>query len=492
MKLTIFTIFFFGSFFVRILRWLGIIQQKEYRFDRLMLFMKSYEGKQEFYRLLPKKSDFSKTGLKRPKITLRSASIGFIFSTIFILFLIVVLLLAYLIPSLLFTILFFIICLLILLTCIPFILIISIIPTTIIASFKTHLELLKAKSKFRKTKPMIIGITGSYGKTSTKIFLAHVLERKFSVFKTPKSFNIKYSVAKSINDGYLDQEIAIIEYAAYKTGEIKNLTSWFKPKLAVVTGLTEQHLGLFGSLSAIIQAKAELVESLDLGSTVICNGYDPGALRIFEMSRNKKDLKLVSINEQHDQVKIFKTHLNKKGELVFVWNGQQVLTKLMGMHYIQTVKLVIAVATELDLKDEEIVSALSNFIPNEKFIYSYTLDSGATVVDDGGTSNPKGFEAAISLASKVNAKEKTLITPGIIDLGLRSDDIHKDLAERSQQIFSNVLYVGEVGSKQFGEAFGDNFEQVQSEVEKKIAEISSDNLVLVEGRMPAWVKKVLK
>lgn len=491
MKISLLLILFFGSFFVRILRWLGIVQQKEYRLDRLSLFLKSSEGKDEIKRIVPKKADFTRTGLKRPKMTARSISVGAVFTSIFLVLIIGLILAATIVGSLVFAVPLIIIGLIVLLFLIPYLLLVAVVPTTIVANIKTRIELSKAKSKINKVKPIIIGITGSYGKTSTKIFLSHVLERKFSVFKTPKSYNTKYSVAKSINDGYTNQEIVIIEYAAYKTGEIKKLAEWFKPKLAVITGLTEQHLGLFGSLSAIIQAKAELVESLASGSTVVCNGYDPGALRIFDMSVNKAELKLVSVNAKHDQVKIFKAHLNKKGELVFVWNGQQVITKLMGIHYLQTVKMVIAVSSELGLTDEQIVSALSDFVPDEKFIYSYTLDSGAVVVDDGGTSNPKGFEAAISLASEVNAKQKTLITQGILDLGTRSDDIHKELAEQAQKVFSNVLYVGEVGSQQFNQEFGDNFENTQLEVVKKIKEIGSDNLVLVEGRMPSWVTKVL-
>ena len=95
----------------------------------------------------------------------------------------------------------------------------SVLPTSIIYAVRVWIELMLAKSKVQKTKPLIIGITGSYGKTSTKILLSSVLKKKFSVFRTPKSYNTKFSVARSINRGYRGEQVMVLEYGAYKKGE---------------------------------------------------------------------------------------------------------------------------------------------------------------------------------------------------------------------------------------------------------------------------------
>ncbi|MBU0975016.1 hypothetical protein KKD03_04940 [Patescibacteria group bacterium] len=511
MKILSILLLFLTSFFIRASRWLSIVQQKEYRLDRLILFIKTVEGKKELLRLIPKKKDFSKTGLKRPKITMRIllvAGLFFIQFSFLIIFL-VMLLVVFFSPARLGIIAYFIVGLLLCLIFIPALVVIAILPTSVVSSIRIFIELVRAKAKVKKSNPKIIGITGSYGKTSTKMILAKVLEKKYSVFKTPKSYNNRFSVARSINKAFQNQEIMIIEYGAYKKGEIKTLASWFKPNLAVITGLAKQHLGLFGTIESVIRAKAELIKALDPGSIVVCNGNDKGVVKICKLgaglisdldlsadSKSGKNLKIIEANEENKDLFIIKAHLNKAGKLLFVFAGQQVNTNLMGMHYLEIIRMVILVAKEFGVSDRDIVDAISSFVPDDKFIFSYKLNSGSLVIDDGGTSNPKGFVAAINLASSIEVSKKILITSGIVDLGSESESIHENLAKKAVKVFATVLYVGESGKEQFLSVFGEKFfngesADDQAKITNFLSNTSNREMILIEGRMPGWIKQYI-
>lgn len=498
MKTLVLLAFLFTSFFVRALRWLGILQQKEYRFDRIILFLSSSEGLKELLRIFPKKSDFSKTGLKRPKVTQRSFLMGltFILVSIFYINTSVAFGKGFLIQwypyPLWYNFLLFIVVLFIYLVLIPFFVMLSAVPTVLLAYVKTYKRLYQAKKVLSAKKPIIVGITGSYGKTSTKILLNHVLGKQYSVFKTPKSFNTKYSVAESVVSGYKGEQIALIEYAAYKKGEIRELAKWIQPNMAIITGLTKQHVGLFGSLEEIISAKAELVASLPKKAVVICNVYDQKTQEIYETGKVENKAELVAVSPDLGKAKLSDVKIDSEGKLQFKWGENTVKTQLIGAQYIEVVHLVIVTALHFEMKKEQIIEALESFNPHEKFILSYKLVSGAKVIDDGDTSNPKGFSAIITLGKSYKANRKILVTPGIVDLGDDSKQIHSDLAVQSQKVFDSVVYVGESGIEEFKSVFGDELLTSEEQLREVVSTLNETDLVIIEGRMPAWALKYLR
>jgi UDP-N-acetylmuramoyl-tripeptide--D-alanyl-D-alanine ligase len=498
MKTTIILLIFISAFAVRLSRWLSRVQQKEYRLDRMILYLKTKEGVKELLRLLPISDDFTRHGFIRPRVTPRIMIISLLFLLVTWIFykfyfgisnyLVVGVLNGSLAPSIfnggfLVVLIFGLVLYLIL---IPFLVMLSVVPTALIASVGVHFTLVSAAKIFRKGSPKVIGITGSYGKTSTKLLLTHVLSQKYSVFKTPKSFNTKYSVARSILKNYKNEQIAIIEYAAYKKGEIKVLTDWFQPDIAVITGLTEQHLGLFGSLEEIINAKAELVASLKSGSTVICNAYNPDTLRIYEEGTKGKKLRKIEVRPNVNQF-----GLDNEGRLLLRWQNQKIRTKFIGLHYTEVIETVRAICKELGLSDDEIFTSISRFVPDDKFIYAYLHNNGAKIISDGDTSNPKGFEAVINLAKHLKFERKILITAGIVDLGERSSEIHLNLAKKSKRVFDRVMYVGESGKKEFEEIFGQALMDKEVQWQAVVKGLTKDDLLVVEGKIPSWAKKEL-
>jgi UDP-N-acetylmuramoyl-tripeptide--D-alanyl-D-alanine ligase len=464
-------------FLVRWSRWLAVVQQKEYRIDRISAFIKSREGLRDFLRIWPRSSDFTRTGLKRPVKTARALLVGAISAGVTGLVILLATILFQstlaILSAFLFTYIF-----------VPIILFISCLPTAVAAEILTLKTLKQAQQKLQKGKPMVIGVGGSYGKTSTKHLLHHVLSQKFSVFVTPKSHNTKYSIAKSICLNYTDQKIALLEYGAYKIGEIEYLTNWFPVQLAIETGFTLQHLGIFGSEENSLHAESELIAALPQNGKVFCNSEDPGAAKICEYGREKNQAEVVSYSGPNSAVIFSKLWLNEMGELEFMWNDKEVHTHLIGKHYRVNIQGVIAVAKELGMSDEEVISALESFVPNSSFVRSQKLVSGALLIDDGGTSNPKGFAAAIELAEAIKKTNKILFTSGIVDLGDKSAAVHKELATAAKKVFSQVVHLGVDGQAEFAEVFAENLITQETDIVPVLAQIDKNTLILIEGKIP--------
>lgn len=478
----IFLFFILGALIgIRWLRWLGVVQQKEYRWYRLRHFITTDEGQRELIRLLPQKSDFSRTGLKRPKFTPR---IGFIaVVSLFLMFIIVKLL-----PLLL--------SLIIIWFFIPLLVLLAILPSSLIHYLVTLVYTSRAQQLLNQVKPTIIGITGSFGKTSTKLVLQHVLSQKFSVFATQKSFNTQLSLARDICQRYSQEKLVIIEFAAYRLGEIAWLAQRFQPHLAVITGLTDQHLALFGSREKIIEAKSELVQALPKDAMVFINAKSPGTRLIAHKGQADRVKPYCDINSN---LAVAQVKLNDQAQLCFTYKDQRVKTQLVGRQYLAACCAAIEVAQHLGLSQTEIIQALETFNPanySEYFVQFYQSRQGLWVLDDGRSSNPAGFKAALQLAVEIeqqkNINRIILITAGIVDLGSRSEEIHAQLAQQARPIIDKVFYLGQPGQAQFQQVFTQDLSTQVDQIKHQLSQLDKNDMVVIEGLIPLWLKNYLR
>ncbi|MFZ5376950.1 MAG: Mur ligase family protein [Patescibacteria group bacterium] len=463
---------------IRILRWVSILQQKEYRFDRLWLFLKTKEGNKELLKVLPRIDEITRVGLKRPVKTSRSiflSALAFMTSTIF-----------YLLVGnhdygWVLSMLFYLF--------LPILIVVINAPSEIIKFLLIQRSIAEAKSILKVGKPLIIGITGSYGKTTSKLLLTHVLSNKYSVFCTPKSYNTKYSLPQSIINHYRNQEVAILEYAAYTLGEIEFLAKHFPPQMVAITGFTVQHLGLFGSEKNIINAKAELVLALPKDGKLFCNAANPGVVKICQAGGRHDFIAYTGERAAvfFEDVKLI------NGRLQFRWNGSQIKTNLIGLHYLDAVKLSIAVAESLGLSQKEIVSALESFLPDSSFVRLQLMKGGALVIDDGFSSNPVGFKAALELLRSFanSGKRLYLLTGGIVDLGERSSAIHSELAKQASEFVDRVFYTGSVGKEEFQSILAEKLVTDPVQIDQEIDLLSNNQVILLEGRVTKSLEKKL-
>jgi UDP-N-acetylmuramoyl-tripeptide--D-alanyl-D-alanine ligase len=504
----------------RTVRLLALIQQKEYRFDRWLLFWQSPEGKRELWKVLPARSDLTRRGFRRPKLTLRLLTVALTLAALLwlllaaIAFQMVLQLEALPLDSALnFTSSLWmgVLGLLLLLLSLPVWISLATLPSVLAAELVTSQALSTAQQKI-SGKARVIGITGSYGKTSTKQLLAAVLSSEDRVFSTERSFNTCFSVARSISEKYRGEPLAVIEYAAYTKGEIAKLARWIPPDTAVITGLTEQHLGLFGSLDAIITAKSELVAALPPNGTVFYNSDDPGAEQIV-LRAGRSDLAVIAYSglalaptvDELGRLRVtvpaglLSASTEKKAavgskdsaRVRSLGKKMSVQTKLVGKQYAATVAAAVAVAQKFGVLDRNLVSSLESFEPTDNFISTYVLPSGTQVIDDGGSCNPAGFLAACELAVSLEKRPRWLLFSGVVDLAEEESRIHRELAIAAQPIFERVLYVGAAGKTAFFEVFGERLVDDQAEIQSLLQELPARGLLVIEGRMPGWLQPYL-
>lgn len=464
---------------LRVVRWVALVQQKEYRLDRIVAFLQTPAGSAEAQRWIPPVNELKRGSVRRPYLTARAVitlAITAVSEGVLSLGWVVVA------QQLELSNVLFFAGFVLLYISVPTVVICVAVPQTMLVQWYASWLLSKAGKKLENSTSLVIGITGSYGKTSTKLLLAHVLSAKKAVFFTPRSFNTRLSIAQCVLDSYSGQELAIIEYGAYKVGEIAAIAARLQPTTAVLTGFAPQHLGLFGSEAAILTAKQELVQALPHKATVYL--------------ANTSAEKILPAEIRPDLQRVYCEGLDltgslENGYLVVHTPKIRVVTRLVGLQYLETLKTVWAVARAVGVTKEQIITQLQSFVPPSQFIQKEALKSGAAVINDGGTANPQGFLAAIALLSQLTAAgKKYLVTPGIVDLGSQSGAVHAQLAAEAKAVASEIWHLGSEGRHEFTTVFGQQYLSDQDVITGAFSRLKKGDILLIEGRMPAWFEQL--
>lgn len=321
---------------------------------------------------------------------------------------------------------------------------------------------LEAKLKLKKRPDLIkIGITGSYGKTSTKYMLNAILSKKYNVCMTPHSFNTLIGVSKVVND-YLksENEVLIIEMGARNVGDIKELTEFTNPKYAVITNIGSQHMLSFGSIANIEKTKNELIEGLPEDGYAVFFGENEGAYRLYEKCPVRKD---VVGNVENSRIKASRIRVGKKRtSFVLTIDGKEekFITKLVGKHNVNNLLLCVDMALELGLGIEDIKSAIAELKPIPHRLEIKENQNGITILDDSYNASVEGVEAALEVLSKFNSN-RIVITPGLVELGHIEKEENYNFGEKISKVADYVIIVNRV-----------NLEAIKSGLEKSNFDMS--------------------
>lgn len=288
-----------------------------------------------------------------------------------------------------------------------------------------------------------IGITGSYGKTSTKFYLNKLLSAKYNVLMTPESFNTTMGVVKTVR-GSLNAtyDFFICEMGAKGVGEIKEICDIVKPKHSMITSIGEQHLETFKSVDNIIKTKFEIADCITDGIAFL--NYDN------EYIKNKAiDKNVISYGLSGD-TDYYADHITVtvKGTSFTVHHGEEkgdFSTKLIGEHNVQNIVGAIAAANTLGVSFAELKTPVRRLeaVPHRMEI----IDKGGTVIiDDAFNSNPAGAKAALDTLALMEGY-KILITPGMVELGEREYDLNKAFGVQAAEVCDYVIAVGEKQTK---------------------------------------------
>lgn len=277
----------------------------------------------------------------------------------------------------------------------------------------------KSKKKLYSMNDLkVIGITGSYGKTTVKRILGTILSEKYKVCITPSSYNTPLGLAKTILSKLeKTDEIFIAEMGAKQRNDIKELCFMVKPSVGVITGIGNQHLLTFGSLEAIAQTKAELAEYVtDNNGKLYINTDSEKAQKIAEKFNNSKQ---ISLNSNKNEIFVENVKTTKAGSsFELCYNGERVNCKtiLLGNHNISNILLASRVAVDLGLTLKEISAGISKLVTVPHRLEIIKSTSQYTIIDDAYNSSVEGSKASLDVLSKFTGK-KIVITPGLVELG---------------------------------------------------------------------------
>jgi UDP-N-acetylmuramoyl-tripeptide--D-alanyl-D-alanine ligase len=305
--------------------------------------------------------------------------------------------------------------------------------------YRNQFVLKKAKEKIAGRKDLIIiGITGSYGKTSTKEFLAAILSKKFKVLKTDKHQNSEIGISQCILDNLASEhQVFVVEMGAYGVGGIKLLCDIVRPKIGILTGINEQHLSLFGSQANIIQTKYELIKSLPKDGLAIFNGDNKYCQELFRTTGAKKKIYKTSkeTSEMSLQPDIWADNILIKKDTVsftaITKNNEraEISANVLGGQNILNMLAAILAARELGMSLGDISIACSMIAQTSGAMTLKTGLKGLNILDSSYSANPDGVLADLEYL-KVWQGKKIIIMPCLIELGEPSKKIHTEIGRK--------------------------------------------------------------
>ncbi|MBE6679195.1 MAG: UDP-N-acetylmuramoyl-tripeptide--D-alanyl-D-alanine ligase [Ruminococcaceae bacterium] len=339
----------------------------------------------------------------------------------------------------------------------------------------------------------IIGITGSFGKTSVKYYLTALLSAKYNVLMTPESYNTPMGVVKTIRSSLRGtHEIFVCEMGAKYVGDIKELCDIVHPENGIVTSIGEQHLESFGSIQNIINTKYELASGIPEGGKLFINISS----ETVDKNRPSRDAVTYGLTPNADY---YATDIAVSGAgttftLCHGDESETYRTRLIGEANVVNIVGAIAAANGaygIALCDLKGAVANLRCVPHRMELIDR---GGMIIIDDAFNSNPAGAAAALRTVGLFDAV-KIIVTPGMIELGEKSDELNAALGKNAAAVCDYIVAVGErqakpivSGAKEAG--FDENKIYVAKTFNDAMAFVNSINsgtkkkVVLLENDLP--------
>lgn len=308
-----------------------------------------------------------------------------------------------------------------------------------------------AKKKLKQMPDLkIIGITGSYGKTSTKHFLHRILSEKYNTLMTPGSYNTTMGVIRTIREQLKPtHQVFIVEMGAKQIGDIKEICELVNPEIGILTAVGEQHLDTFKNIENVQKTKFELIDALPGNGLAVLNAdYDK------VLNREVKNC-----NTQYYSAKVANTdyflseiNYNKFGSK-FEINSKDgetkgsFETKLMGSYNLSNILASYIVAEHLGIDNSRISYAVKKIAQVEHRLEVKRNTAGITVIDDAFNSNPYGAEMALEVLKNIDGNAKIIVTPGMIELGDKQEFYNKQFGNRMASSCTYAILVGNTNSQ---------------------------------------------
>lgn len=302
-----------------------------------------------------------------------------------------------------------------------------------------------AARRLRRVNPKIVGITGSFGKTTTKELVAAVLSARYRVLKTPESYNNVMGVTRTIRERLQDDcEIFVVEMGMYRVGEIRDICRLVGgPDVSAIVGINEQHLERTGSIENTMRAKYEIVEGTKPGGVAIFNVDNPYCARLADSTTHVRVVRIGTrpgLDLWADNVSVtprlmrFDVH---DGETTVT-----VRTRLLGRHLLINFLIALAFGREFGIDLKTAAARLLTLAPVSHRLAVSEVD-GMIVIDDAYSANVDGARAALTLLTDLPAQRRYVVTPGLVELGPVEAERNREFGAHVAKVADALLVVGE-------------------------------------------------
>lgn len=290
----------------------------------------------------------------------------------------------------------------------------------------------------------IIGITGSYGKTSTKHYLQRILSESFDTLMTPGSFNTPLGVVRTVREHLKPyNEVFIVEMGAKNIGDIKEICDIVNPSIGIVTAVGEQHLESFKTIENVQRTKFELIDALPADGLAVVNDDFP-----FAANRPVDNVEVVryAIRDTAGATVTARDITYDSRGTSFTIAGpdweMRLHTHLVGECNISNLMAAVVTARHLGVPDEKIRIAVDHIEQVEHRLNLKHTPGGITIIDDAFNSNPTGSAMALDVLASMTGGQRIIITPGMIELGDRQEELNRAFGRKIAECADTVIVVG--------------------------------------------------
>ena len=344
----------------------------------------------------------------------------------------------------------------------------------------------KAKNKIESMKELkVVGITASYGKTSMKNYIAHLLKAKYKTYATPRSVNTLGGVMKDVNDDLpVDTQVYVVEMGARGEGDIGEISTFVNPHYVVVGKIGPAHIEYFKTMENIRNTKMEILQTNRLECAWVHESAMVKPEAIVHTFGSKENLDIRSnVPAPEFIIEDVEATLDATS---FTLGGVRYTASILGAFNAMNLAAAVLVAKELGLTDEQIQQQLSTLEPVAHRLQR--MDAGGKVIlDDSFNGNIDGMMAAFDLASTYEGR-KVIITPGLVEV---DDALNEKVAARANDVFDVVVVTGDLNYaifKDYVEADKLVKLATKSEMEKMLIEQTrAGDLILFANDAPSFV-----
>ncbi|WP_374723328.1 UDP-N-acetylmuramoyl-tripeptide--D-alanyl-D-alanine ligase [Calidifontibacillus erzurumensis] len=332
-----------------------------------------------------------------------------------------------------------------------------------------------AKYYLQKIKPIVIGITGSNGKTTTKDLVSSVLQTNFKTHQTKGNFNNHIGLPLTILTMPEETEVVILEMGMNNFGEIALLSKIAEPDIAVITNIGEAHIEFLGDRTGIAKAKLEMIEGLRSNGKLIVDGDEP----LLQGIPNHIAVIRCGFNEDNDLV--IRNVQFEVGSHFFQINGEKYELPLLGRHNVKNASYAIAVGRTLGLSEEQIKTGLKEIKLTGMRLEQAEGKNGALIINDAYNASPTSMKAAVETIKDFDQYSRKVVVLGdMFELGANEEELHRSVAEKITPPITDLITVGEKAS------------WISDEVRKRGTSISVYSFLRKEEALPFIIELLSK